>query len=100
MIGPLGDARQIYSAACGRQFSTCAQGVDHERECLECQREIRREMSAEKDAPDGHADLIEAALCVVCTAFGNTHGLTDREQLEALRMACRSLRCELKALGY
>lgn len=38
------------------------------------------------------SELREAAECVVATAFGNTSGLTDAEQLQAIRMACEGLK--------
>lgn len=42
--------------------------------------------------------VVEAARCVVATAFGNTDGLSESDQIEALRMASASLRDSLEAL--
>lgn len=43
-------------------------------------------------------EVIEASKTVVDTAFGNTVGLSESEQLEALRMAATTLRETLNAL--
>lgn len=40
-------------------------------------------------------EILEAAEAVVATAFGNTYGLTEAEQLEAIRMAAGVLQDEL-----
>ena len=40
-------------------------------------------------------ELIEAAECVIETAFGNTDGLTEAMQLQAIRMAVEDLKREL-----
>jgi len=42
--------------------------------------------------------VVEAAECVVATAFGNTDGLSESEQLEALRMSATVLKEVLSVL--
>lgn len=42
--------------------------------------------------------MIEAAEAMVATAFGNTSGLTEADQIEAMRMAAKALDDALKAL--
>ena len=37
-------------------------------------------------------ELLESAEAVVATAWGETYGLSEAEQLEALRLACKALR--------
>jgi hypothetical protein len=46
-------------------------------------------MEIEKEK--GMKDLIEAAEAMVATAFGNTDGLTEAEQIEAMKMAAEAL---------
>jgi len=43
-------------------------------------------------------EVVEAAECVVATAFGNTDGLSEADQITALRMAAAGLRNALEAL--
>lgn len=43
-------------------------------------------------------DVVESAECVVATAFGNTDGLSESDQLVALRMAAGGLRDALGVL--
>lgn len=44
--------------------------------------------------------VIDAANCVVDTAFGDTNGLNETEQLIALRMAAEYLKTELEKLQW
>jgi hypothetical protein len=43
-------------------------------------------------------DVIEAAECVIATAFGNTDGLSESDQLVALRMTAEMLRNAMNSL--
>jgi len=43
-------------------------------------------------------EVVEAAECVVATAFGRTDGLSESDQITALRMAAAGLRNALEAL--
>lgn len=43
-------------------------------------------------------DLIEAAEAMVATVFGNGYGLTEAEQIEAMKMAATALKEALKAV--
>ncbi len=47
--------------------------------------------------PRKMAEIVDAAEAVVATAFGNIDGLTEADQLEALRMAAAALRDALKS---
>jgi hypothetical protein len=42
--------------------------------------------------------VVEAAECVVATAFGRADGLSESDQITALRMAAAGLRNALEAL--
>jgi hypothetical protein len=44
-------------------------------------------------------EVVEAAKCVVATAFGNTDGLSESDQIEALRMSAAGLRDALDSLS-
>lgn len=49
-------------------------------------------------SPEEYESLIDAAKCVVATAFGNTDGMSFELQLEAIRAAAGDLQAELEQL--
>lgn len=55
MIGPVNDYRDIYVAACGKDFPSWEEGKVHERHCSMCAGELRQ--------PDEECDADDRGIC-------------------------------------